>query len=71
MQCERCWAGLLWAHWKERRDESANINFIHVDQSLGCTEPVKGLHPIHHQLERLYSAFPQRIVEPSLLWTVL
>ena len=46
MQCERCWAGLLWDHWKERRDESANINFIHVDQSLGCIEPAKGLHPL-------------------------
>ena len=41
---------------KGRRDESIEINFIHVDQSFSCTETVKGLNPIQHQLERLYNA---------------
>ena len=31
---------------KGRRDEGAHINFIHFDQSLGCTESVKGVDPI-------------------------
>ena len=41
---------------KAKRDESAEVNFIHVDQSLGCSETVKDLDPIQHQLERLYNA---------------
>ena len=41
---------------KGRRDEGAHVNFIHVDQSLGCTESVKGMDPIQLQLERLYNA---------------
>ena len=39
-----------------RRNESAEGNFIHADQLLGCTESVKGLDPIQHQLEHLYNA---------------
>jgi len=41
---------------KGRRDESAHINFIHVDRTLGCAETEKGVDTIQHQLEHLYNA---------------
>jgi uncharacterized protein len=36
--------------------QEAQMNFIQVDQALGCTEDVKGLSSIHQQLQSLYNS---------------
>lgn len=41
---------------KGKRNDEAQMNFIHVDQALGCREDIKIMDSIHHQLQDLYNS---------------
>ena len=41
---------------KERCLRQAQMNFIHVDQALGCKDDVQGIASIQQQLQSLYNA---------------